>query len=245
MRRPRPAMVVLIGSLVLLVGAPLAWAGFVASGQAQANSVPSVGQRPEAASAVEPSRPAVANVAGPNVERIGIPVETAARVEPVPPVRILIPELGIDAPVDAVGVYEDGSVEIPEDVARVGWYRFGADPGSGRGSTVIVGHRDGFDQGAGAFYAISAMEPGDTVELLLSDGSTRRYEVVAREAVRKELLPSDEVFNESGPELLTLVSCIGYFDRDNGGYQQNVIVTAVPTGVDSITSEPVSGGVTS
>lgn len=240
MRRPRPAMVVLIGSLVLLVGAPLTWAGFVASGQEHSDSVESVGLRPKATSALASSGPPVPDVAGPNVDRIGTPVVPAVRVEPVPPVRIVIPELGVDAPVDAVGVYQDGSVEIPEDVARVGWYRFGADPASGSGSTVIVGHRDGFDQGAGAFYSISALEPGDEVELQLSDGSTRQYEVVAREAVAKEVLPSDDIFDEGGPERLTLVSCVGYFDRENGGYQENVIVTAVPVAV-----EPVLDGVPS
>lgn len=245
MRRPRPALVVLIGSLVLLVGAPLTWAGFVASGSTRAQSVESIGQRPGGSDASRPSRPPTPDVAGSNVERIGTPVEPTARVEPVPPVRIVIPELGVDAPVDPVGVYEDGSVEIPEDVARVGWYRFGAHPVAGRGSTVIVGHRDGFDQGAGAFYSISALAPGDVVEIQLSDGSIRPYEVVAREAVAKELLPSDDIFDEGGPERLTLVSCIGYFDRDGGGYQENVIVTAVPMSGDSMTSEPVSDGVAS
>ena len=236
MRRPRPAMMVLIGSLALLIGTPLAWAGLVASGSTQ--SVETVGQRP--VEEVQPSASAAPKVAGSNVERIGTPVEPPKQVAPVPPVRIVIPRLGVDAPVDPVGVYEDGSVEIPEDVARVGWYRFGSDPAAGGGSTVIVGHRDGFDQGAGAFYAISALGPGDTVELRLSDGSSRWYEVVAREAVAKELLPSDDIFDEGGPERLTLVSCIGYFDRDDGGYQENVIVTAVPIGNEPIADQVAS-----
>ena len=229
MRRPRPALVVLIGSLVLLIGAPLAWAGFVAS--QPRTQIESVGQRPTgqdvdtSQAAVQASSP---QIAGASVPRIGTPVEPIERVALIVPIEISIAKLGVQATIDAVGVYDDGSVEIPEDITRVGWYRFGAGPGQGAGSTVIVGHRDGFDEGPGAFYSVSALEPGDIVELQLEDGSTRGYEVVSREAIDRELLPSDDVFNEDGPERLTLISCIGYFDRDNGGYQQNVVVTAVP-----------------
>ena len=229
MRRPRPAVMVLIGSLVLLIGAPLAWAGFVAS-QPSAQ-IESVGQRPTAQevqtsqTAVQASSP---QIAGANVPRIGTPVERVEPIAVIAPIGISIAKLGVRAPVDQVGVYDDGSVEIPEDIARVGWYRFGAGPGQGAGSTVIVGHRDGRDAGPGTFYAISALEPGDLVALDLADGSTRTYEVVSREAIDRELLPSDDVFDEDGPERLTLISCIGYFDRENGGYQQNVVVTASP-----------------
>jgi sortase (surface protein transpeptidase) len=226
MRRPRPALVVLIGSLVLLIGTPLVWAGFVASNPAVGQSIDAVGDRPVPSEVDEV--PAEPLIAGPKVPRIGTPVEEAPAAAPVAPVRITIPSLGVDAPVDSVGVYEDGWVEIPEDVMRVGWYRFGAAPNVGAGSTVIVGHRDGVSQGAGAFYSISALNPGDVIDIELADGQVRSYEVVAREAVSRDLLPSGEIFATDGPEILTLISCIGYFDRSRGGYQQNVIVSAVP-----------------
>ncbi|NDA49497.1 MAG: class F sortase [Actinobacteria bacterium] len=242
MRRPRPAIVVLIGSLMLLVGAPVAWAGLVAVGDS-AESVESVGERPGLAigqsvdAAPEPAS-AAPNVAGPDVERIGIPVEPRAVIAPNAPVSVAIDELGVRAPVDPVGIYEDGSVEIPEDVSRVGWYRFGSDPAQGEGSTVIVGHRDGFDQGAGAFYSIAGLDIGDAIEVELADGSLRDYEVVAREVVAKNLLPTSDLFAENGPERLTLISCIGYFDRDGDGYRENVVVTAVPIVVGEADGEP-------
>jgi LPXTG-site transpeptidase (sortase) family protein len=242
MRRPRPAIVVLIGSLMLLVGAPVAWAGLVAVGDS-AESVESVGERPGLAigqsvdAAPEPAS-AAPNVAGPDVERIGIPVEPRAVIAPNAPVSVAIDELGVRAPVDPVGIYEDGSVEIPEDVSRVGWYRFGSDPAQGEGSTVIVGHRDGFDQGAGAFYSIAGLDIGDAIEVELADGSLRDYEVVAREVVAKNLLPTSDLFAENGPERLTLISCIGYFDRDGDGYRENVVVTAVPVVVGEADGEP-------
>jgi len=249
MRRPRPAILVLIGSLVLLVGAPLAWVGLVASNDT-AEAVETIGERPVQPSIgdspgedpIDPDpidAPSAPKIAGPEVERIGNPVQPRAAIAPIAPVGVAIAKLGVTAPVDAVGVYEDGSVEIPEDVSRVGWYRFGADPAQGQGSTVIVGHRDGFDQGAGAFYSISGLDVGDGIDVELADGSTREYSVVAREVIAKEILPTSDLFAEDGPERLTLISCIGYFDRGGDGYRENVVVTAVPVtaGEDAETNQ--------
>lgn len=240
MQRPRPAMMVLIGSLVLLIGAPLAWAGFVASSDSVA--VTSVGERPGGTPSVKPASPVTSgpglkspSVAGADVPRIGRSVQQPTDRAVVPPVGVTIDRLGVSAPIDPVGVVDDGGVEIPEDVRRVGWYRFGADPGAGAGSTVIVGHRDGFDQGRGAFYAIGSLDIGDVVDVELAGGKVRSYEVASREVIDKEILPTSEIFAESGPERLTLISCIGYFDRNDGGYQENVVVTAVP--VDDATAE--------
>lgn len=242
MRRPRPAIVVLIGSLMLLVGAPLAWAGLVALDDS-AEAVESVGERPgsvitQYVDEAPEWASAAPNVAGPEVERIGIPVEPRVAIAPNPPVGVAIDKLGVRALVDPVGIYEDGSVEIPEDVSRVGWYRFGSDPAQGAGSTVIVGHRDGFDRGAGAFYSISGLDVGDVIDVELADGSLQEYEVVAREVVAKNLLPTSDLFAENGPERLTLISCIGYFDRDGDGYRENVVVTAVPVVIGAADGEP-------
>ena len=125
-------------------------------------------------------------------------------------------------------MHSDGWVEIPEDVARVGWYKFGAAPGAATGSAVIVGHRDGFDLGAGALYRLSELAPGDVIEVEREDGSSISYAVTSREAIDKDALPSEELFSEKGDQRLTLISCIGYFDRDRGGYLQNIVVTAIP-----------------
>ena len=66
----------------------------------------------------------------------------------------------------------------------------------------------------------------------------REYEVVAREVVAKNLLPTSDLFAENGPERLTLISCIGYFDRDGDGYRENVVVTAVPVVIGAADGEP-------
>jgi sortase (surface protein transpeptidase) len=77
-------------------------------------------------------------------------------------------------------------------------------------------------------YRLSELSLGEVVKVEREDGSVMTYVVTSREAIDKEALPSDQLFSEEGDPRLTLISCIGYFDRDRGGYLQNIVVTATP-----------------
>lgn len=144
------------------------------------------------------------------------------------PVHVTIDSIGVSSPIDPVGLDSAGAVRIPEDITRIGWYRFGVLPGSGTGSAVLVGHRDGRDQGHGAFYELSGLGIEDRIIVTTLSGRRLPYEVVARETIPKTKLPIDELFSDRGQARLTLISCAGYYSRDNGGYQSNIVITAVP-----------------
>ncbi len=246
MSRPRPAVLVLVaGALALAAGtAGIAWAG---SGQ----QVDSIGARPtvtaptSSAPSSDPDRASDAPSApdaAPRAPETGRPSPGPAfrsldrrdatdlpRPDSTPrPERIVIPALDLSTVVDAVGLDADGNVEVPYDVVRTGWYRFSARPGSGEGSVVIVGHRDGVEQGDGAFISLGRLEPGDRIVVTRSDGREIRYEVVARESFAKSRVPLRELFSRSGPERLTLITCGGAFDPAALQYTDNIVVTALP-----------------
>jgi LPXTG-site transpeptidase (sortase) family protein len=146
------------------------------------------------------------------------------------PVRVRVDALRIDAPVIPVGLVEGDVLEVPEDIDEVGWYEFGPKPGSRAGSSVLVAHRDGTTQGRGVFFSLDALDVDSTVEVETSTGFRLRYQVVAVEGIRKREFEADieEFFAVDGPPRLTLITCGGAFDQDSGGYQANVVVTAVP-----------------
>ncbi|MCI4042815.1 class F sortase [Streptomyces sp. TRM75563] len=144
------------------------------------------------------------------------------------PRSLVIPRLGVEAPVDAVGVAPDGEAEVPDDARRVGWYRFGPAPGAAEGSSVIVGHVDSQTQGLGVLAELSDVEQNDRVEVRAADGTTRVYRIASRETVPKEELADSGVFRRDGPPVLTLITCTGPYLKDRGGYQANLVVTAVP-----------------
>jgi sortase (surface protein transpeptidase) len=149
------------------------------------------------------------------------------RAEPAAPVRIRLPELGVDAPVVPVGVDERAEMAVPEDVRTVGWYRFGPAPGAA-GSSVLAGHVDDRVQGRGAFYRLVELAPGDVVLVGSADGAERRYLVREIERVAKSRLPTAELFARDGPPRLTLITCGGEFDRAAGSFRDNIVVHTDP-----------------
>lgn len=214
--RPRPAIIVLIVSLAALIITPI-WLLVSGSGSSD-NSIESAGQSRQTLQSQVQLSP---------TPKIGTPVITDVPPKVAAPATLSIPGLDIEADIRAVGVDNDNQVVIPEEIEAVGWYKFGATPGSGQGSSVIVGHRDGRNYGKGAFYNLGALEPGDEITVTNADGANLTYRVTGRESIYKEELPIHELFREQGSEVLTLISCSGYYVPGEG-YDQNVIVTAVP-----------------
>ena len=144
------------------------------------------------------------------------------------PTRIRSTDLGIDAPVSAMGIdMKAGALGTPKNIDRVGWWRDGAAPGAKAGTILLAGHVDSARRGAGAFYGLKRAHRGDRLELRADRGATKRWRVTSVKLMRKESLPP-EIFTRSGPRRLVLVTCGGPFDQRRGHYRDNVVVTAVP-----------------
>lgn len=143
-----------------------------------------------------------------------------------PPVRVRVPGVGLDAVVRPVGVDEGRQMRLPADPRVLGWYRFGPAPGDD-GSVVLAGHVDSRRFGVGPLADLQEVEVGERVEVMTSDG-VRSYRIDSIERFDRQALPA-AVFSRAGPERLRLVTCTGPYLPDAGGYQQNLVVTAVPT----------------
>jgi len=160
-----------------------------------------------------------------------VPVQDAVAPPPeavVAPVRLQVPELALDMPVDAVGVAADGSMEVPPDADRAGWYRFGPGPASAEGTTLLAGHVDSRLSGVGPFADLRRLAPGAQVQVTASDGTVRPYVVVDVTKVPKETAPLADWFSRAGSPRLVLVTCGGAWREDVGHYTDNVVVTAEP-----------------
>jgi hypothetical protein len=159
------------------------------------------------------------------------PDPAAIRVVPQPvdgadPVRADIPGLG-GIEVQPVGVTADGQAEVPQDVSRVGWYRFGSTPGDGDGSVVLMGHRDGVGL-KGALFDLPTVAVGSTIVVTDAEGIAHPYRVERNESISKQVVPLADLFERSGPPRLIVISCGGEYVKAQGGYLDNVVLTAVP-----------------
>ena len=185
-------------------------------------SVPSSGPPPTA--------PATTTSTGPEPARQPNPRSVLGDTEPgLPaPIRLRIPTLGVDAPIEGYGVNRGtGQMDIPDNATDVAWYRHGPAPGE-PGSAVLAAHVDVSGQGPGVFFDLDDLEAGDEIVVSYEDRSERRFVVSARQTFLKTELPVEDIFDREGPPLLTLVTCGGGFSASTRSYDSNVVVYSVP-----------------
>ncbi len=145
---------------------------------------------------------------------------SAARGQPH---RLVVPKLGIDAPVINIHVY-GGVLEPPADPQTLGWWAAGAEPGARLGGALITGHT--VSTGGGAFDDLETLRAGDKVRVRTAKGAVR-YRVTAVTIYRKASLARDaaRVFSQSVPGRLVLITC----EEWNGSiYLSNAVVLAEP-----------------
>ena len=159
------------------------------------------------------------------------PTVAASTVPPIPdPMTLTMPTINVTAPIVTTHIEPSGVVNVPSDISTVGWVQPGPTPGGPSGSSVIVGHRDGALGKNGAFYNLAQLTPGDEVTVTTVVGEELRYTVASREVLSKEEFTrrASLYFSSGGSPRLTMITCGGFYDKKAGGYQANVIVTAVP-----------------
>lgn len=153
----------------------------------------------------------------------GLPAVTAVGQ----PSRLQIESVKLDLAIQPVGVASDGQMDLPPNPTVVGWYRFGPVPSDRQGSVVLGGHLDSKEFGSGPLVNLRKLRPGDDIRVLSSDGSTASYRVQQVREVPKKQLAVEDLFDRAGDRKLRIVTCGGPYDRDRGGYRDNVVVTAV------------------
>jgi hypothetical protein len=141
------------------------------------------------------------------------------------PAALHLPTLQISAVVDPVDSLH-GILEVPDDISHVGWWQRSARPGSSTGSMVIDGHIDSAAAGAGALFHLAALSPGDPITLSTTTGAVITYRVQARRIyVKARGLPAD-LFTQTGPARLVIISCGGTFDAAHRSYDDNIVIFA-------------------
>jgi sortase A len=140
-------------------------------------------------------------------------------------VRLVIPRIGVDAPVTVRGVDSSGLMENPSGPEDVAWYDFTARPGQG-GNAVFSGHLDYHDYGPAVFAHLGEVRAGDVVEVRLEDGTLRRYAVIASVLYPANSAPSREIVGPTGRDMVTLITCGGTWQGRSRGYSERLVVRA-------------------
>jgi sortase (surface protein transpeptidase) len=141
--------------------------------------------------------------------------------EIAPPVRLRIPAIHVDSPLDLLGRQPDGTIAVPASAAVAGWYDEGPRPGQ-PGPAVVLGHVDS-RKGPGVFFRLVELKPGTLVYVDRADGTSIAFRVQRVSQVPKTSFPTDLVYSPTLEPSLQLVTCGGTFDNHARSYRDNVI----------------------
>src|SRR5260370_21918584 len=124
------------------------------------------------------------------------------------PVRLLIPAIGVNAPIEEVGVTSNGNLAVPTQNPweGVGWYAAGSHPGE-RGSAVIDGHVDRPGGYSAVFWYLRDLHKGDEVLVTDAHGNTLRVSVTGVAFYYTQYVPVQEIFGNGIGDFLNLITC--------------------------------------
>ncbi|MFF3291327.1 class F sortase [Streptomyces sp. NPDC003023] len=142
------------------------------------------------------------------------------------PTRLVIPQIGVDAPFTDLAIGPSGALDPPpaDDVNLVGWFAAGVSPGE-PGTSIIAGHVDTAASPA-VFAELSELKPGHRFGVRRADGTTARFVVDAVESHHKDDFPDERVYADTPDAQVRLITCSGSYDRKAKDYTENLVVFA-------------------
>ncbi|MFC4036083.1 class F sortase [Streptomyces polygonati] len=146
------------------------------------------------------------------------------------PTSLSIPAIGVRSGLLRLGRNTDGSVQVPGQPLKAGWYRNSATPGQ-IGASVVLGHVDSEQTGPAVFYRLGAMVAGEKVTVTRADRSTATFTVTAVREYPKDHFPTLDVYTTpSTTPQLRLITC-GDWNPSTHSYLDNTVVFAALTSV--------------
>jgi LPXTG-site transpeptidase (sortase) family protein len=142
------------------------------------------------------------------------------------PLKLRIPAISVDSPVEQVGVDKDGNMDVPKQLGDVAWYSPGVAPGE-PGDAVIAGHKDSETGAPAVFWSLTDLKVGDQLVVMGQDGATLKFKVTQTRTVAATADPSQlGLFAKDGPPRLTLITCTGQTNSQRTAYLERLVVDA-------------------
>jgi len=149
--------------------------------------------------------------------------------------RMIIPQIGVNAPVNVRVIGADGQMGIPNGKDDVIWYDFasltgmGGFPGTPGSNALFSGHVDYHPNFEAVFWDLHLLNPGDEIDVQLMDGSMVRYAVDWSSWIDPNA-DFSQFAVKNGVDMLTIVTCIGTFDPTTRHYSNRLVVRATRFG---------------
>lgn len=139
---------------------------------------------------------------------------------------MIIPAIGVDSLLVHRGLNADGTLEVPVDYERAGWFTGGNYPGDPSGPPgLIAGHVDDYT-GPAVFYDLKELIAGDEVHVVRADNTVAIFAVTSTAQFPKDQFPAADVYAPVAGSEIVLITCTGTFDESARSYLDNFVVRA-------------------
>ncbi len=140
------------------------------------------------------------------------------------PVRLKIPVISVDAPIEYVGLTTNGEMAAPEGPANVAWYQLGPRPGE-NGSAVMAGHYGIWKNGEGSvFDNLNKLKKGDILYVEDDKGEIISFVVRESRSYDPKADATDVFLLNDGKSHLNFVTCEGVWNSISKTYSQRLVV---------------------
>ncbi len=155
----------------------------------------------------------------PPVQSIVLPKKIVAGI----PILMTIPKIGVNAPIEYVGLTFSGAMAVPKGPNNVGWFELGPRPGD-LGSAVIAGHEGWKDNIPAVFDNLLKLVAGDKIYVKDDTGTTTVF-VVRKVVIYGENDDASTIFDSNdGLAHLNLITCEGIWSAAKQSYAGRLVV---------------------
>jgi len=141
------------------------------------------------------------------------------------PVRLKIPSIYIDAPIEYVGITPDGAMDAPKGPVGVAWFNLGPRPGE-NGSSVIAGHYGWKNNTPAVFDNLHELNKGDKISVEDERGVTTTFAVREIRTYNKDEAAPDVFVSYDDKAHLNLITCAGVWNKSEKKFSERLVVFA-------------------
>jgi len=136
------------------------------------------------------------------------------------PARIRIPSIGLNAPVQPVGVTANGEMDVPNGATNnVGWYQYGKLPGD-FGHAVFDAHV------FAAFKNLRYAKIDNEISVINADGVEQRFRITSSVVYPVSDVPMEHIILDESARTIVLITCARKFIPSMNTYSHRLVVTA-------------------
>jgi LPXTG-site transpeptidase (sortase) family protein len=140
------------------------------------------------------------------------------------PSRINIPDIGVDAPIEHLGLTADNAVDVPKSLWTTAWFNKSSKPGE-KGPAMIVGHYSAY--GRAVFANLKKLGNGQKIIVTDDKGQQFTFAVVKIADYPQAEVPMAQLLgNRSSKPRLEIITCGGNYIKDSRDFTNRTVVTA-------------------